>query len=75
MALGQADDGKQAMELEDNVDDLADDAAMVDLEDAAAAEPEDEQQTLSDALHHESIGVGHCYQQRLNGKLVHDTGN
>ena len=40
--LGQADDGKQAMELEDNVDDLADDAAMVDLEDATA-EPEDEQ--------------------------------
>ena len=41
--LGQADDGEQAMELEDNMDHLADDAATVDLEDAAAAEPEDEQ--------------------------------
>ena len=43
MALGQADDGEQAMELEDDVDDLADDAAMVDLDDATAAELEDEQ--------------------------------
>ena len=31
------------MELEDDMDDLADDAATVDLEDAAAAEPKDEQ--------------------------------
>ena len=73
--LGQADDGEQAMELEDNVDDLADDAAMVDLEDAAAAEPEDEQQTLLDALHCESIGVGRRYLQRLTGKPVRDTGD
>ena len=43
VALGQADDDKQAMELEDNVDDLADDAATVDLDDAMVVEPEDEQ--------------------------------
>ena len=73
--LGQADNGKQAVELEDNVDDLADDGATVDLEDATAAEPEDEQQTLSDALRCESIGVGHHHLQRLTGKLVHDIGN
>ena len=42
MALGQADDGEQAMELEEDVDDLADDATTVDLDDATDAEPEDE---------------------------------
>ena len=73
--LGQADDGEHAMELEDDVNDLADDATMVDLDDATAVEPEDEQKTLSDVLHHESIGVDCHYLQRLTGKQVCDTGN
>ena len=63
------------MELGDEVDDMADDAATVDLDEAPPAEPEDDDQSLPDALRRESIGVGRRYLQRLTGKQVRDTGD